>query len=417
MQRRWGQLIACAGLLIILSATLIPLPNQAQAAKATPLWCLVCGDYGGVDVINNILLFIPLAIGLRLMGIPTRTVVLAGAALSLSVELLQLTVIPGRDASLSDLLTNTLGSWVGAFVGGHWRGLLQPTKTLAVRLAAVASVLWLILQAGTGFLLRPWVPLGPLWSDWSPNLAGRRPFNGRIEFASVSGVLVPEGLARSGSDLSRRLAGGDIRLELEIRPGAPESRWSSVFQLFDRGCRTVLLVEALGTSLAFQTPARAQALWLRPPRLLIEDALPTSGSLVRFLAGEQDDTLWGQVGPAANRRAIRELSPSQGWMLITPFTYAPGGEATLVTVGWLAFLLGPIGYWWRRASFGVASLAGPALLLLAGLGLIPFLLGYPPVGRSEWLGGLLGVGAGCALAHRGPYCGKRCDSPSIRESC
>jgi hypothetical protein len=415
MQRRWGRLLACVGLAVILTATLVPQPSQTQAAETTKLWCLVCGEYGGVDVVNNILLFIPLALGLRLMGFPARTVVSAGAALSLGIELLQL-VIPGRDASLSDLLTNTLGSWVGAFAGTNWRSLLRPEKTRAARLAAVGCVLWLIMQAGTGLLLRPWVPAGPLWSEWSPTPPWRRPFNGKVEFASVSGVVVPPGLV-PGSELSRRLADRDVGLELEIRPGAPEPHWSSVFQLVDRARGTILLVEAVGPSLVFQPPGRAQVLRLRRPRLLIEGALATSGSTVRLVAGERDDTLWAQVGPPASRRAIHTLSPSQGWMLVAPFPYAYGREADLVTAGWLAVLLGPIAYWWKRASSAVVCLAGLGLLLFAGLGLIPGLLGYPPADWSEWLGALAGLSAGCAVAHRGPYCGKRCDSPSIRESC
>jgi hypothetical protein len=415
MQRRWGWLLACVGLAVILTATLVPQPSQTHAAETTKLWCLVCGEYGGVDVVNNILLFIPLALGLRLMGFPARTVVCAGAALSLGIELLQL-VIPGRDASLSDLLTNTLGSWVGAFAGSHWRSLLRPEKTMATRLAAVGCVLWLIMQAGTGLLLRPWVPAGPLWSEWSPTPPWRMPFNGKVEFASVSGVVVPPGLV-PGSELSRRLADRNVGLELEIRPGAPEPHWSSVFQLVDRARGTILLVEAVGPSLIFQPPGRAQVLRLRRPRLLIEGALATSGSPVRLVAGERDDTLWGQVGPPASRRAIHALSPSQGWMLVAPFPYAYGREAELVTAGWLAVLLGPIAYWWKRASSGVVGLAGLGLLLVAGLGLIPALLGYPQADWSEWLGALVGVSAGCAVAHRGPYCGKRCDSPSIRESC
>lgn len=416
MQRRWGQLLACAGLLVILTATLIPQPTQRQAAEATALWCLVCGDYGGVDVVNNILLFVPLALGLRLMGIPARNIVLAGATLSLGIELLQLTLIPGRDASLSDLLTNTLGSWLGAFAGEHWESLRRPKRTLARRLAAVGSVLWLILLTGTGYLLRPSVPVGPLRSEWSPSPPGRTPFNGKVQFASISGVAAPNGPVRSASKLSRRLADGQIEVELEIRTGAPEPHWSSIFQLV--GARgTVLLVEALGTSLVFQPPGRAQMLRLRRPRLLIRDALALSGTPLRLLAGERNDTLWGQVTRPANRHAIHALSPSQGWILVAPFAYAYGREAKLITAGWLAVLLSPIAYWWKRASSGIVGLAGLGLLLFAGLGLIPVLLGYPPAGWSEWLGACAGVIAGCAVAHRGPYCGKRCDSPSIRESC
>lgn len=417
MQRRWGQLLVCGALAVVLTATLIPLPSQTRAAETTKLWCLVCGEYGGVDALNNILLFIPLAIGLRVVGVPERTVVIAGAALSLGIELLQLTVIPGRDASLSDLLTNTLGSWVGAFAGTHWRSLLTPTKTGAARLAVVGGVIWLILQAGTGFLLRPWAPAGPLWSEWNPAPPWRKPFNGKVEFASVSGVVVPPGLVGSGSKLSRRLNDGHVGLELEIKPGAPEPSWSSIFQLVDGARGTVLLVEAFGTSLVFQPPGRAQVLRLRRPRLLIEDALPTSGSPLRLVAGERDDTLWGQIGQPASRRALYTLSPSQGWMLVAPFPYAYGREAELVTAVWLAVLLGPIAYWWKRASSGVVSVFGLGLLLSGGLGLVPLLLSYPPVDWSEWLGALFGVTAGCAVAYRGPYCEKRCDSPSIRESC
>jgi hypothetical protein len=414
MQRRWEQLLVGGALAVILTATLIPQPSQTQAAETTKLWCLVCGEYGGVDVVNNILLFIPLGIGLRLMGFPTRTVVLAGAALSLGIELLQL-VIPGRDASLSDLLTNSFGSWVGAFAGTHWRSLLQPTKTLAARLATVGSVLWLIHQAGTGILLRPWAPAGPLWSEWSPTIPWRRPFNGKVESASVSGMVAPKGVVQPASELYRRLSNGQVGVELEIESGAPEPHWSSVFQLVDGARGTVLQVEATGTSLVFQPPGRAQALRLRRPRLLIQDALATSGSSMRLIAGERGHTLWGQAGPS--RRAIHTLSPSQGWMLVAPSPYAFGREAELITAAWLAVLLGPIGYWWKRASSGVLSPAGLGLLLFAGLALLPMLLGYPPADWWEWLGALAGVSAGCAFAHRGPYCGKRCDSPSIRESC
>ena len=116
MSRLTGRLLACAGLFFIAGTTLVPIPQQELAARLTPWWCLICGDHGGQDVINNVLLFIPFALGLRLAGLPSRTVVVTGGLVSLSVELLQWGVVAGRDASLSDVLTNTLGSLVGAMV-------------------------------------------------------------------------------------------------------------------------------------------------------------------------------------------------------------------------------------------------------------------------------------------------------------
>ncbi|HET7241044.1 MAG TPA: VanZ family protein, partial [Gemmatimonadales bacterium] len=62
-----------------------------------------------MDVFLNLLLFVPLGAGLRLAGWRWRSVVLGAALVSFTVELLQYTVVTGRDASLSDLLTNTTG--------------------------------------------------------------------------------------------------------------------------------------------------------------------------------------------------------------------------------------------------------------------------------------------------------------------
>src|SRR5687767_3754236 len=98
---RIGRFTALLGVLFIAATTLVPLPEKSAAAAATPVWCLVCGEYGGVDVLNNVLLFIPLGLGLRLMGLRTSRVLMLGFFTSVSIELLQLTFVPGRDASLS----------------------------------------------------------------------------------------------------------------------------------------------------------------------------------------------------------------------------------------------------------------------------------------------------------------------------
>ena len=415
MQRRWGRLAAAAGLVVILAATLTPEPSQSRAAEATPLWCLVCGEYGGVDVLNNILLFIPFALGLRLAGVPLRTVVLAGALLSLGIETLQLFAIAGRDASLSDVLTNTLGSWLGAVAGGHWRTLLRPRTWRALQLAGGASAGWLVLQVGTAVLLRPWIPAGPLQSEWRPDTPGRLPFSGEVTSASVSGMEVAPGAVDSAVKLSRRLSRGLISLRLGIKAGDTATHWSTVYRLTGPH-GAVLQVDASGPNLIFQPPAEAQRLRLWTPRLLIENGLSPSASLT-LVAREGHDTLWGRVGAISGREAIHILSPSQSWTLISPFLYAYGREARLVTGCWLALLLGLIGYWWAQALAWPRGPVAASVIACLGLGLVPLMFRYPAVHWSEWLGGLLGILGGCALANGGPYFGKTCDSPFIRESC
>ena len=77
IQRRVASLIAFGGLVFILVATLIPAPERALAVAATPFLCLVCGEQGSVDVVLNVLLFIPFALGLRWSGVGIRRVILA----------------------------------------------------------------------------------------------------------------------------------------------------------------------------------------------------------------------------------------------------------------------------------------------------------------------------------------------------
>lgn len=414
--RRFGRLVALAGLLFVAGTTLIPLPRQSAAAAATPLGCLVCGDYGGVDVVLNVLLFVPLALGLRLAGLPTLLVVAVGALTSLTVETLQFAVIPGRDASLSDLVTNTLGSLIGAGVGSRWAVLLNPTARQAQALALTAGVFFLALQAGTAVLLRPWVPREPLRGAWVRPLPGRAPFGGKVVSAAVSGAPVLDAAAldrQIHTDLRR----GPTQVEVELVSGQSVPGWAPVFELLGSH-GPVLAVVAVGGDLAFQAPARAYALRLRRPGIRLPGALPDSaGRGVRLAAGERRDTLWGAWWTSqSSERRLQALGPSLGWSLLIPFDYAYGSEVHLLTGLWLAGLLLPAGYWAARQA---RVRPGPALggLLLAGLGLVPLLGGYPPVHWSEWVAGATGLAAGWATHPAAAYFGGRCDSPSINESC
>ena len=150
-----GLALAAGGLLFIVGATLRPAPDPIGLALSTPLWCLVCGDSGGADILANLLLFVPFAVGLRLAGAPWRRVVLLSAALSLTVELLQLVAIPGRDATLSDLLTNTTSGAIGAAIAPHLPTALRPSRTQAGRLLAGGAAAWLAALGVAAWLLMP----------------------------------------------------------------------------------------------------------------------------------------------------------------------------------------------------------------------------------------------------------------------
>jgi VanZ like family len=109
-----------ASLALVLAVTLRPAggPNHLALAPWTRHQLNV------VNVVGNVVLFaLPSAV-LRSFGWPLRRTVVAGFALSLGIELLQL-AIPGRTTATVDVLCNTLGAAAG------WR--------LAARLGASAG--------------------------------------------------------------------------------------------------------------------------------------------------------------------------------------------------------------------------------------------------------------------------------------
>jgi hypothetical protein len=396
MRARIGWFLTFAGFLVIAATTLVPIPRQAAASRATPVWCLVCGDLGGVDVLNNLLLFIPFAAGIRLLGHSAPVVTMAGALLSLAIESLQLSIIPGRDAALSDLLTNTVGSWIGATLITYRTQILDPGSARAGRLAFLGALAWWVVQFGTAVLLRPWVPSSELRAAWGRAVPGREPFSGRVTSATVSGVPVPRDGAALSPEVSDRIRQGRVHLELAFRSGGGAASWSPLFEILARS-GTVLSVEAVGRDLAFQPPARSSALRLRRPALRLENALlPRRDLPVRLAAGEGSDTLWAVWTAAGVRHSsFQVLSPSFGWSLVTPVWYAYGPEASLLTGLWLVAWLLPTGYWSARVRTGAASMGWLlAVVPLVGLGLIPALMGYSPVHWSEWLAGFAGLGIG-----------------------
>lgn len=103
---------------------LIPMAEHGRA-----LACLISGECASprvwwfllIDVLGNILVFIPLGIGLA--GIfygdnpwqTFRRAVLGGFLVSLTIELAQLS-IPSRATDIDDLIFNTLGTTLGAIM-------------------------------------------------------------------------------------------------------------------------------------------------------------------------------------------------------------------------------------------------------------------------------------------------------------
>ncbi len=150
---------------VILLVTLAP----SRDAKLAPLLgCLLCGERGLADFALNVLLFVPLGAALAWAGERGRTALGTGALLSLGIEIAQL-AIPGRDSSLSDVVSNTIGSLVGWLAVTHGpRVVALPSRTAAL-LTPAAAVLPSLVVAATGALFRPDFPYAHYYGGCTPD--------------------------------------------------------------------------------------------------------------------------------------------------------------------------------------------------------------------------------------------------------
>ena len=412
--RRSGVLLAGAGAAAIVGLTLLPIPAQAPFSAQTPLLCLVCGDYGGADVVLNLLLFAPLATGLRLLGWPWRRVVMISALLSVAVEYLQYAVVAGRDASLSDLVTNTAGAAIAAAIAPRLGRLLAPDRALGRRLFFGSMALWLGVLTLSAFAMMPWVPPGRLRSDCTRSFGRADAFSGTARSVVLNGVPLPCDSEISGAaPLRKALRRGEPTLEVVVLSGSPTGRRTLIHALrVPRGFLMVLAQE--GRSASFNAPTLALRLRLYSPVLRLRKAFPPmAGIPVELHAGIHDRRMWIWSSHSGGRRRLElALSPSHGWTAILPWGVQAGWPFRLATALWIGGLMLPAAYWAGFAGRPLPGAAGLAAALAAGLGVLPALTGYPPAHWSEWLGGVLGAALGWALHRSAAYLPSRCGSPS-----
>ena len=134
--RRVALALTAAALAFIAFMTL----GKAESGLSFPGTCVFCGRLGGVDFVLNTVLFVPFGLGLMWLTGRWRRSAVIGAVTTLVIEALQWRLIPGRDASLGDLLANSMGTVIGvwlAVAGIRW---LNATRMDARRLSAVASL-------------------------------------------------------------------------------------------------------------------------------------------------------------------------------------------------------------------------------------------------------------------------------------
>jgi len=367
----------------------------------------------------NVFLFVPLGVGLALYGGRGKHALLSTFALSVLIESAQL-LIPGRDATIGDVLTNTLGGGIG-FVGCRYALVwLRPSPRIAALLVACWCVVWLAIQAISSFVFLPSIPDAKYYGQLARDLGNRAVFRGRVLSAAADELVIPNTAFADSRPIQQSLRNG-ATIAANVLPAGPTPGVAAIVRVADSEQREIVLLGQDGTSLVFGIRTGASLLRLRPPFFAVPNAFPTGqmgGSALETatvrVTGRytpRDVGMGAETGAAIHGRNFHPRA-SLGWTTILPFQWLIEGTAPEAVMSgfWIALLLVPLGYWGARsAQFprpGPHAWQG-AVLVLAGLGilwlgfvLLPHRIGLAGASASDWLLGLVGCLVGVGLARQ-----------------
>lgn len=379
---------------VILVLTLTPSGEE----KLPPLLdCLFCGDRGVADVLLNIALFFPLGAALAFAGARLGRAAVVGALLSAGVEIAQL-FVPGRDTSVSDVVSNTSGAVLGWLVAVHAPRLAILEAPSARRVAAAAVALPAVVSVAVGLLLAPALPRSTYYGQWTPELGHLERYRGQVTSARLGSLaLPPERLTDSDSVRTLLLGGAPLVVRATAGPRVPAL--ASLVSVYDGEKREIFLLGPDRDDLVFRHRTRAATARLTEPDLRV------SGALSGLRPGAPlAIELWRAPGGYClvlngKRTCGLNVSAARGWALLLYPAWLPRAVKSVVDFGWMLALFALVGFAVPRP---VRPLLWSAALLVA-LALVPPLVGLAPTPPAGWLGGIVGLAAGAgirALARR-----------------
>jgi hypothetical protein len=332
-------------------------------------------------------------------------------AVTVTVEVLQGVLVPGRQASITDVASNTIGGLLGHLLAGIVVVSATAAPRTARRLALGYLVTWLAATWLGAALLRPANARMGQRSECGPDAQLPDCFPGQLVGPPRLGAPGRPAVALEHPG-QFSLVGPDATLAIDVVDGGELAAPGLVAGVAGARTESLLTIEQQHGLLAFYARARGQDLGLRSPAVVLPGVLGRPGRRLSISAGVTGSSRWLE---ADGRRAELTPSAAEGWRLLFPWTALTG--SAIVAVGAL-FQLGtllPLGYWVGRASGllrrppGVAAASGRA----ADRGLMPALamstiaLGFIGGARvfalasprtADWAGAALGLLLGAKLS-------------------
>jgi hypothetical protein len=286
---------------------------------------------------------------------------------------------------------------LGAGLVTLWRPILLCQSHTARRLATLACIAWLAVLAGTGFANQPSLPQSTWFGQWAPELGQFDTFPGTVRDVHLDQAFLPAGILSNGAEVRDTLLSQRYRLQASAVAEGSTDREAPIFSIFDDRQQEILVLAQAGRSIHFRTRTRASDYELRSPGVRL-DGFPTEpAKLLSRTAGPVemarrfDAFLDGADGP---ERWTSRTTVGSGWVMLLPWEYAEGPEASFGGLIWLGGLLIPSGYWAGRCGAGRAMPLLLAVTIMMGLILIPRVFGIDVSTWWEWGGSVAGAVTG-----------------------
>lgn len=411
--RRVGSALAVVSVAAILYATLLPDSGEPVNSHL----CVVCGSRGGVDAVLNVLLFMPLGVGLALSGLPWNRAVITAFVISLMVETTQFLFIPGRDATLGDLLTNTVGGALGFAIARRAGIWMRPSPRTATIMGMGWCAVWLTIQAISSFSFAPSIPNSGYYGQIARQLGGFALFPGKVLDPKIGGVTITDTRFRDVDSVGRRLLDG-AKVALTAVPAGRTNDIAPIVRVADDEQREIVLLAQDDDAFLFGVRTGSSSLRLRSvlfamPRVFpagVETKPSPSEPLTLSATYNGAEAQLTAQARSVSRHQTIPVSSALGWTLALPFQWYIENTRTesLVSWIWMACLTLPIGYWGAHAALGtdprrrlliavLCFLAGVAILI-AGLIRVQYAMGLPAAPLRDWIAATSGIVSGGALA-------------------
>jgi hypothetical protein len=407
-----GLIITIVSLIAIAAATLSPESSPAMESH----FCLICGSVGTVDAVLNLILFVPLGVGLALSGVRARNALICMFAFSALIETTQLFLISGRDATIGDVLTNTIGGSLGFAIGRYHALWLSPPPRVAKSLALGWATIWLIIQVISSYGFTLSLPHSQYYGQIARELGNFAVFPGTVLSARIDSVPITN-TALADSRAVELLLVANATVTASIVPGKPTPKIAPIARVVDARQREILLLAQDGDHLIFGVRTGAAILRARRPFFAVANVFPrryrSDSSVYNALTltaryAANGVSIRDQTG-STNSRVIIPINTSLGWTLWLPFQWTIEGTRAerVISSIWFACLVIPLGYWTfhirelspsnRAGSILATELLFGAALLIAGLTLIPCVFGLSRAPFVDWIATLAGVLSGYSL--------------------